>query len=172
MRVLPVLPALVLAACLVSCAETARLPETAAMGPDPQLPPPSRSLIPTIAVATATGWPEGVKPVAAPGTSVAAFATKLDHPRWVYVLPNGDVLVSETAAPKRPAYGKGLRGRVQRYFMTKAEAVVPSANRITLLRDTDGDGVPEVRTAFLEGLNSPFGIALVGRATRASLRRA
>jgi glucose/arabinose dehydrogenase len=159
MRVL--LP-LLLAACAASCAQTSQWPESAAQGPDPKLPPPQHSLIPTIAVAPAAGWPEGVKPVAAPGTSVTAFATKLEHPRWVYVLPNGDVLVSETAAPKRPAYGKGLRAKAQRYFMTKAGSVVPSANRITLLRDTDGDGVPEVRTAFLEGLNSPLGIALVG----------
>lgn len=84
-----VLPALLLAVCAASCADTARLPETATMGPDPQLPPPERSLIPTIVVAPATGWPEGVKPVAAPGTSVAAFATKLDHPRWVFVLQMG-----------------------------------------------------------------------------------
>ena len=132
------------------------------MGPNPQLPPPERSTIPIVHVAPAKGWPEGGKPIAAAGMNVAAFAMKLEHPRWVYVLPNGDVLVAETAAPPRPDEGKTLKGKVMGFFMKKAGSAVPSANRITLLRDTDGDGVPEVRTVFLDGLNSPFGMALVG----------
>jgi len=86
----------------------------------------------------------------------------LQHPRWVYVLPNGDVLVAETNAPERPEEGKGIKGRAMTYFQKKAGAGVKSANRITLLRDADGDGVAEVRETFLEGLNSPFGMALVG----------
>jgi hypothetical protein len=108
------------------------------------------------------GWPGGGKPVAAAGLSVAPFATGLDHPRWVYVLPNGDVLVAESNAPPKPEDGKGIRGWVMKIVMKRAGAGVPSANRITLLRDADGDGTAETRSVFLEGLNSPFGMILVG----------
>jgi glucose/arabinose dehydrogenase len=101
-------------------------------------------------------------PTAAAGGTVTPFAVGLEHPRWVYVLPNGDVLVAETAAPKRPDEGKSLKGRVMGMAMKKAGSAVPSANRITLLRDADGDGVAELRVPFLEGLNSPFGMTLVG----------
>jgi glucose/arabinose dehydrogenase len=115
-----------------------------------------------VKVAPAKGWPDGMTPKAAAGTQVNAFAKDFQHPRWVYVLPNGDVLVAETNAPVRPEEGKGLKGRAMTYFQKKAGAGVPSANRITLLRDADGDGVAEVREPFLEGLNSPFGITLAG----------
>ncbi|HEU0299767.1 MAG TPA: sorbosone dehydrogenase family protein [Longimicrobium sp.] len=153
----------VLAAGLASCGGSASLPLSAGMGPNPQLPPPRTSLIPVVQVAPARGWPAGRTPVAAPGTAVAAFATGLDHPRWLYVLPNGDVLVAETAAPPSPdALPKGIRGWFFRRYFKKAGSAVPSANRITLLRDTDGDGVADVRSAFLENLHSPFGMALVG----------
>ena len=108
------------------------------------------------------GWPAGAKPLAAAGTAVAAFATALDHPRWLYVLPNGDVLVAETNAPPKPDDGKGIKGWIMKRLKAKAGAGTPSANRITLLRDADGDGVAETRTVFIEGLNSPFGMALVG----------
>jgi len=151
--------------CIVglgACAETSRIPESAATGPNPTLPEPVETLIPTVKIAPAKGWPAGVKPKAAAGTQVSAFASGLQHPRWVYVLPNGDVLVAETAAPKRPEEGKGIKGRVMSSYMKKAGSAVPSANRITLFRDADGDGVAEGRHAFLEGLNSPFGMALVG----------
>ena len=154
--------AFVIAAALTGCAEQARLPQSADMGPNPTLPPPNQTLIPTVHVATAKGWPEGRTPIAAPGLRVNALASGLDHPRWVYVLPNGDVLVAETNAPPRPEDGKGVKAFFMKIFMKKAGAGTPSANRITLLRDTDGDGVAEVRTAFLENLNSPFGMALVG----------
>jgi glucose/arabinose dehydrogenase len=147
---------------LAGCTETAKLPFTAGTGPDPELPPPVQSVIPTVKVAPAKGWPPGTKPTAAAGTAVNAFATGLDHPRWVYALPNGDVLVAETNAPERPAEGKGIKGFVMKRFMKKAGGATPSANRITLLRDADGDGVAEQRHAFLEKLNSPFGMALVG----------
>jgi glucose/arabinose dehydrogenase len=93
---------------------------------------------------------------------VAAFASGLDHPRWLYVLPNGDVLVAETNAPPKPDDGLGLKGWVMGLVMKRAGAAVPSANRITLLRDTDGDGVADFRSVLLEGLHSPFGMALVG----------
>jgi len=157
-HLLVLIPALVLSAC----AEQSRLPPGADSGPNPALPEPNTSLIPTVKVAPAKGWPEGLTPKAAQGTRVAAFATGLQHPRWVYVLPNGDVLVAETAAPQRPDEGKGIKGRAMTYFMKKAGSAAPSANRITLLRDADGDGVPELRSVFLENLNSPFGMVLVG----------
>jgi len=157
-HLLVLIPALVLSAC----AERSKLAPGADTGPSPALPEPSTSLIPTVKVAPAKGWPEGVTPKAAPGTRVAAFATGLQHPRWVYVLPNGDVLVAETAAPERPEEGKGIKGRAMTYFMKKAGSAAPSANRITLLRDADGDGVPELKQIFLDNLNSPFGMVLVG----------
>src|SRR4030095_7598170 len=99
---------------------------------------------------------------AAAGTAVSPFATDLAHPRWVYVLPNGDVLVAETNAPPKPDDGKGIKGWIAKQVMEDAGAGAPSANRITLLRDTDGDVSAETRTVFLEGLNSPFGMELVG----------
>jgi glucose/arabinose dehydrogenase len=154
--------ALVIAAGIVACADTARLPVSAGIGPHPALPAPHQSLIPTIKVAPATGWPSGVTPKAAVGMRVNAFASGLDHPRFIYVLPNGDVLVSETNAPPKPDDQTGVRGKLFAYFQKKAGAGVPSANRITLLRDADGDGVAEVRSVFLHDLHSPFGIALVG----------
>ena len=155
---------LVLATLLsvAGCGDHAKLPVSVGFGPAPTLPPPNQTLIPTIKVATATGWPTGVQPTAAPGLEVAPFATGLDHPRWLYLLPNGDVLVAETAGPPRPDDSKGLKGWFMKMFMKKAGSAVPSATRITLLRDADGDGVAETRSIFLNGLNSPFGMALVG----------
>jgi len=147
---------------LVSCGATARLAVEHGIGPRPTLPRPDKSLIPTINVVTAKGWPEGATPAGADGTAVVAFARGLEHPRWLYVLPNGDVLVAETNAPPRPEDNKGIKGYFFKRFQKKAGGAVPSANRITLLRDTDGDGVADSRTAFLQGLNSPFGIALAG----------
>jgi glucose/arabinose dehydrogenase len=131
-------------------------------GASPELPAPQSSLIPTINVATATSWPNGAKPTAANGMAVNAFATGLDHPRTVYVLPNGDVLVAESNAPPKPDDAKGIGGWAQKFFQKQAGAVTPSANRITLLRDSDGDGVAETRSVFISGLNSPFGMVLVG----------
>ena len=147
---------------LSGCAESARLPVEAQIGPQPQLPSPRKTLIPTVNIATAKAWPPGVKPVPAAGLAVNAFAAGLDHPRWLYILPNGDVLVAETNAPPRPEEGKGIRGWFMKRMAKRAGSAVPSANRITLLRDANGDGVAETRTAFLEGLNSPFGMSLVG----------
>jgi hypothetical protein len=131
-------------------------------GASPTLPAPAHSWIPTVNIATAIGWPSGGKPTAANGMAVNAFATGLDHPRTVYVLPNGDVLVAETNAPPKPDDGKGFKAWATHLVMGRAGANTPSANRITLLRDADGDGVAETRSVFLEGLNSPFGMALVG----------
>lgn len=145
---------------LAGCGETAKLPVDAGIGPEPQLPPPDKRLIPTVNIAPAKGWPEGAGPAAAPGTQVVAFASGLDHPRWLLVLPNGDVLVAESNAPPKPE-NKGVRAWIMKQVMKRAGAGVPSANRITLLRDTDDDGVADHRSVFLEGLNSPFGMALV-----------
>ncbi|HSI56656.1 MAG TPA: sorbosone dehydrogenase family protein [Ideonella sp.] len=149
-------------AVLAGCGETAKLPVLAGTGSNPQLPPPNKTLIPTVNVAPAQPWGQHELPRSAAGTRVAKFAEGLDHPRWLLVLPNGDVLVAETNAPPKPDDGGGIRGWFMKQAMKKAGAGVPSANRITLLRDADGDGVAELRTPFLEGLMSPFGMALVG----------
>jgi len=147
---------------LAGCTEMSQLPPTADKGADPKLPAPHRRLIPTVHTATAKGWAAGETPKAAAGMRVNAFASGLDHPRWIYVLPNGDVLVAETNAPERPEEGKSVKGFVMKQVMKKVGAGVPSANRITLLRDTDGDGVAETRSVFLGKLNAPFGMALIG----------
>jgi glucose/arabinose dehydrogenase len=148
---------------LVACGEASKLPPGADVGASPTLPQPHKSLIPTVNIAPAQGWPEGVMPQPLAGTTVTALATGLDHPRWVYTLPNGDVLVAESNKPPKPDAGFSLRGWVMGMVMKRAGAEVPSANRITLLRDADGDGKAETRTVFMQGLTSPFGMALVGK---------
>jgi hypothetical protein len=150
------------ALCVAACGDIATLPVAAGYGPNPELPPPSKSLIPTVHIAPAKGWPQDAKPAVAKGLAVSALARDLDHPRWLYVLPNGDVLVAETNAPPKPEDGKGIKGFIFKMVQKRAGGGVPSANRITLLRDADGDGVTETRSVFLEGLNSPFGMALIG----------
>jgi len=162
MRTPPLVLVIALGAGLAACGETSRLQVSDGTGPSPRLPEPNKTLVPTVNIAPAIGWPQGAKPVAATGTQVAAFAEDLDHPRWLYVLPNGDVLVAETNAPPKPEDGKGIRGWVMKKVMGRAGARVPSANRITLLRDKDHDGVAETRTVFVQNLNSPFGMTLVG----------
>lgn len=154
-----------LAATLAAgCGESAKLRVEDGMGASPRLPPPVKTLLPTVKVAKAEGWPANTQPTPAAGLSVQAFAEGLNHPRWIHVLPNGDVLVAETNAPERPLRKEllGLKGWVMGIVMKRAGAAVPSANRITLLRDADGDGRAEVRSVFLDQLNSPFGMALVG----------
>ena len=145
-----------------ACASSARLPVEAGIGPNPQLPPPEHALIPSIKVAKATGWPASVTPVPAPGLRVTAFAQGLSHPRWLYVLPNGDVLVAETAAPGTDPGPPGIKGYFFKKFSEKAGSAVKSANRITLLRDANRDGVVDIRTVLVQGLRSPFGMARVG----------
>ena len=149
---------------LAGCGEMATLPVAAGTGPQPNLPAPRPSLIPTVHIAPARPWVGAAGPQAAPGLQVAAFARGLDHPRWLLVLPNGDVLVAETNAPPKPDDAKGIKGWVMGLVMQRAGAGTPSANRITLLRDSDGDGVADLRSVLLEDLNSPFGMALVGDA--------
>jgi glucose/arabinose dehydrogenase len=164
MRVTTLAVSLLFAGLLLSaggCGDTATLPVQAGMGPHPTLPAPHHTLLPTMHVATARGWPAGATPSPAAGLAVQAFANDLDHPRWLYVLPNGDVLVAETNAPPKPDDRKGVKGWVMKKVMARAGAGTPSANRITLLRDSDGDGIAEMKTIFLQGLHSPFGMALV-----------
>ncbi len=155
--------AAVLCVLLAGCAETAKLPTSAGIGPSPALPPPNPTLIPTVHVAEARPWPPGAAPTAAPGLAVNAFATGLAHPRWLLVLPNGDVLVAESNAPPKPeGKGGGLRDWIASLIKKKAGAGVPSADRISVLRDADGDGVAELQQVLVDGLYSPFGMALVG----------
>ncbi|MFO7602986.1 MAG: sorbosone dehydrogenase family protein, partial [Gammaproteobacteria bacterium] len=143
-----------LLALLSACAEHARLPAQAGTGADPELPQPNHSLFPTVKIAPAVGWTDDATPTPAAGMKVPPFAKGLDHPRWLYVLPNGDVLVAETNAPPGKSGIGGVKGAVMKRVMKRAGGGVPSANRITLLRDTDGDGKAEFRSVFLQGLES------------------
>jgi len=151
-----------LAMAVVAVGADNTLTESAGFGPDPTLPAPDHSLIPIVKIAPAVGWPVGATPKAAEGFTVNALVAGLDHPRFLHVLPNGDILVVETNGPERPDQTASIKGKIMARGMKKAGAAVPSANRITLLRDADGYGVAETRTVFLSGLHSPFGIALVG----------
>jgi glucose/arabinose dehydrogenase len=159
-RIMLLLPLIMLG--IAGCGEHATLPVSAGMGPNPKLPPPKSTLIPTVNVAKVVGWPAGVTPTPAAGLKVTQFADGLDHPRWLLVLPNGDVLVAETDAPPKPEDSKGIKGWVMKLLMKEAGTGTPSANRITLLRDKDGDGVADDRSVLLENLYSPFGMTLVG----------
>ncbi|WP_295642069.1 sorbosone dehydrogenase family protein [uncultured Methylibium sp.] len=154
--------ALAVALALGGCGDVAKLPVSAGTGPQPTLPAPRESWIPTVNIAPAQPWPPGAMPQPAAGLQVVAFAQGLDHPRWLLVLPNGDVLVAESNAPPKPDDARGVRGWVMGLVMRRAGAATRSADRITLLRDTDGDGVADLRSVLLEGLKSPFGMALVG----------
>lgn len=149
---------------LAACGETARLQVADGTGPRPALPEPVDNWLPTVNIAPAIGWPPGTAPQPAPGTRVQAFAAGLDHPRWLFVLPNGDVLVAESNAPERTGAAADLKAWLAGLVMKRAGAAVPSANRITLLRDTDGDGVADQRSVLLQDLHSPFGMALVNDA--------
>jgi len=145
-----------------ACGSSSGLAVSEGFGPTPTLPAPDTSLIPSINVVTAVGWAGTQAPTPAAGLGVTAFARGLNHPRWLYVLPNGDVLVAETNGPERPEDSTGIRGWFFKRFQKKAGGAVPSANRLVLLRDADGDGSAELQTTFLSGLQSPFGMALVG----------
>jgi len=157
-----VLPILALAAfaALAGCGHEAEVPVAQGYGPNPVLPAPAHPLIPTVNPAEAVGWPAGAMPRPAEGLSVGLFADGLDHPRWIYVLPNGDVLVAQSNA--QPKSGGGIKAKVMKEVQDYAGAGVPSPDRITLLRDTDGDGRADMRSIFLQGLRSPFGMVLVG----------
>lgn len=155
------LPSLLLLS-LSACGKTAQLPIEAGYGPNPTLPEPEKSLVPTLNVAPAKGWPQNSRPAAAQGLQVNAFAKNLEHPRWLYVLPNGDVLVAESNKPAKQEEKNSIKSWATGKVMQRAGASVPSANRISLLRDTDHDGVADVQEVFLQNLNSPFGMALIG----------
>jgi len=137
------------------------VPQEAAWGQAPAIPEAKpQGAIPTLKMPSARGWSDGQLPVAAPGLKVNAFATGLDHPRWIETLPNGDVLIAESnqiAGTPRSVFHYAMQATMRR-----AAALGVSANRITLLRDRDGDGVAEQRGVFMEGLSQPFGMALVG----------
>ena len=156
-------PAVLLAAvsllALTGCDDNGGDP-TRQIGANPPLPALQQYLMPPIRIAKAVGWGKDETPTVPQGLQVHALATGLEHPRSLYVLPNGDVLVVESNGPKAPIFRPKdiITGWVQWFAGAKA----PSANRITLLRDTNGDGIPEMRTVFLDHLNSPFGVALVG----------
>jgi len=156
---------LVTALVVAGCGDMAQLSVSAGTGPRPELPAPRTAWLPTVNIATAVGWPAGAVPLAAAGTRVQLFAEGLDHPRWVLALPNGDVLVAETNAPAKPDDATGIRGWVMKRVMKRAGAVTLSANRVTLLRDTTGQGRADLRVVLLEGakdgMNSPFGMAWV-----------
>ncbi|MEC9365050.1 MAG: sorbosone dehydrogenase family protein [Pseudomonadota bacterium] len=161
MQTRAILAGLLLCAC-AACGERAQHPESAGFGAEPVLPEPEPALIPTVDIAPAAGWPAERTPQATAGLTVTAFAQGLDHPRWLHVLPNGDVLVAESNQPADAKGHGGVKGWVMGKVMKKAGAGVPSADRISLLRDADGDGVAEHAAPFLENLHSPFGMALVG----------
>ena len=141
--------------------DPARISNAELTGRVPVLSQPRSQTIPTVSVATAVGWRQGQMPTPAPGLEVKPFAQGLDHPRNMYILPNGDVLVAETNAPPREEQ-TGIRAWIEGKIMGRAGARTPSANRIALLRDSDGDGIAETKTVFLSGLNSPYGMALIG----------
>jgi glucose/arabinose dehydrogenase len=156
---------IVLVMALAGCAPHGSADPFAGFGPDPPLPAPHTPLIPQVGIPDVVGWPRGAAPKAPAGFRVTRFAEGLDHPRWLYVLPNGDVLAAESAAP--PSHGDrtttGVKAWFQKMLMTKVKSDVPSPDRIILLRDADGDGVAEIRTTFARGLKSPFGMVLVGQ---------
>jgi len=136
-------------------------PRQPAFGSAPAIPAAKpQGSIPTLKMPTAKGWTAGQTPVAAPGLQVNAFAAGLKHPRWIHVLPNGDVLTAE--ALSTPGGIKSVFDYAMFSTMKRAAAVGESPNRITLLRDADGDGVAETREVFLAGLNQPFGMAQLG----------
>ena len=148
---------------VASCSAGTTLPVEQGYGSSPTLPEPREQTIPYVNIAPAQPWEGEAAPTPAEGLAVSAFVRDLDHPRWIYVLPNGDVLVAESNAPaNRPDEQRGIRAFFMRQAMSQAGASAPSADRITLLRDAEGDGVAEVRTTFISGLHSPFGMTLVG----------
>ena len=144
-------------AFIVTRGDTADLPIDEVTGTDPTLQEAEAETFPTVAIADPVGWADGEAPEAAEGLAVNRFAEGLDHPRTVYALPNGDILVSLTRSPNQG--GGGLMGWIANKLMTKAGANGPSANQVVLLRDADGDGTAETRRVLVDGLDSPSGLA-------------
>jgi glucose/arabinose dehydrogenase len=152
-------PAFAFAFALAACGSASDQPVEQAIGPRPPLPEPRKTLLPTVNVAEAVGWPAGQMPTPAAGLKVNEFAGGLTHPRWLYELPNGDILVAESDNPGTDKTGGTIKAAIQGMMMKKAGSSRGSANRISLLRDADGDGVAEMKTALLTNLYSPFGMA-------------
>ena len=146
---------------LSACTETAKLPASAGFGAKPDLSQMNKKMIATINVAKAVGWAANTMPTVIKGNTVAPFATQLEHPRWLYELPNGDILVAETNH-KEKSDGFSVKGWIAGKLMANGGAAVPSPNKIMLLRDTNGDGVADEKHVFLKDLNSPFGMSLIG----------
>ncbi|HEC58082.1 hypothetical protein LCGC14_1338930 [marine sediment metagenome] len=161
MTIKPLIFPMLIAFALSGCGESARNDVSAGTGPNPVLPEPVKTLLPTMNIATAIGWENGNKPIPMQGVKVNAFASELEHPRWLYELPNGDVLVAETNFAKKEL-DKSIKGWITKYFLNKGGAKAESAERITLLRDADGNGIAETKSVFISGLHSPFGMALIG----------
>ena len=111
-----------------SCSQEAELPFSAGVGPNPVLPPPPKILIPTVELAEAKGWSKGETPIPAEGLAVTSYADDFDHPRWIFVLPNGDVLVAESRAPARPDDQTGIKKWFMERAMKKVGASGPNAN--------------------------------------------
>ena len=155
---------LAFAGLLAACGSTSTQDVSVTQGANPQLGAPQSSFIPTVNVAKAEGWPAGKMPTAAAGMSVNQFAGDLDHPRWLYVLPNGDVLAAESQSPGTDKSGGMIKGNIQKLLMKKAgSGAKMSANKIVLLRDANGDGVAETKTVLIDhNLYSPFGMAVIG----------
>src|SRR4051812_40568009 len=153
-----------LAIVAAACMSPGSSDPLAGYGPNPPLPKVQHALIPTTGVPEVVGWPAGAGPKAPAGFTVTRFAEGLDHPRWLLVLPNGDVLASESAseASKADKSNQGIKGFFQKMLMKKVGSERPSPNKIVLLRDADGDGVAETRNDFASGLTQPFGMTLVG----------
>jgi glucose/arabinose dehydrogenase len=152
--------ALGLAVFAAACSPPSHEPEHKLVGKNPIIPAPDTSAIPTLNFSSAKGWPAGATPKAPNGFTVTKFAGNLDHPRWLYQLPNGDVLVAESTTEPPPP--RTLEDRLAIWLMRGAGENGMSANRITLLRDTKGAGTPDMRTVFLAGLHQPFGMLLLG----------
>jgi glucose/arabinose dehydrogenase len=145
---------------ITGCSEGSTSP-FAGFGERPELPTPKKALLPTVNIAKIAPWPAGEQPTAPAGFKVTRYAADLDHPRWLYVLPNGDVLAAESAT--EPAKPEGFRDWVAQIIQKQAGAAQKSPNQIILLRDADGDGIAEMKTVFAQGVKRPFGMALVGQ---------
>ena len=160
-----ILAPVILAGLLAACGSS---PSTADIndfiGPNPRLVAPAKTFLPTVNVADAKGWPAGMMPKAAAGLTVNEYAGGLDHPRWLYRLTNGDILVAESQSPGTDKTGGTIKGKIQGLLMKKAgSGATASANKIVLLRDTDGDGIAETKSVLIDhDLYSPFGMAVIG----------
>ena len=149
-----------LAILAAACSPSSHEPQSKLVGKNPVIPAPEKNWFPTLNFSTAKGWPKGAAPQAPAGFVVTKFAANLDHPRWLYQLPDGDILVAESTTEPPPP--KSLEDRVAIWLQRNSDANGKSANRITLLRDTKGTGVGDTRWIFLSGLHQPFGMLLLG----------